>query len=441
MPQSGQPDVGGGGLSPPDGDGSPASAPVRVEPPARSGRGFRWPGVLGYRDFRLLWFGQTFALSGFWMQNVAQGWFVLELTDSPFLLGAVSAAANIPIFLLSLVGGAVADRVDRARLVVLTRSILAGLTAVIALLITLKLMTVPIFIGLATLMGVVWAFDIPARQSLIPALVPRRSIQEAMALNSAIVNGTRIVAPALAGVLVGLIDVAGVYWLTVICYLGLVWMAAQIRPLRRAGSDPDLRTTVWQDILGGLDYIRSDRLVFSLLLVSLIPSVFGLAFVPLVPVFARDILRAGTSGLGLLYGASGAGALLGSVGVALIGARFPRGPVLVGSGLVFSLAVVGFALVTDFGLAVLMLTAAGLSQALFQTLNNSLTLSVTPAAYQGRVMSIYMLTWGLQSLGSLLAGALADRVGAPPAVALTGAISLVFILGVTATSRPLRQLK
>ncbi len=430
-------------MNPPDGDAAAASEPVRVElPPGRqAGRGFSWPGVLGYRDFRLLWFGQTFALSGFWMQNVAQGWFVLELTDSPFLLGVVSAAANIPIFMLSLVGGAVADRVDRARLVVLTRSILAGFTAVIALLITLNLMTVPIFVGLVGLMGVVWAFDIPARQSLIPALVPRRAIQEAMAFNSVVVNGTRIVAPALAGVLVGLVDVAGVYWLTAICYLGLVRMAAQIRPTRLARADPAVRTTVWQDIVGGLAYIRSDPVVFSLVLVSLIPTVFGLAFVPLVPVFARDILRVGTSGLGLLYGASGVGALLGSVAVAFIGARMPRGPVLAGSGVAFSLAVVGFALIADFSFALAMLITVGFSQALFQTLNNSLTLSVTPAAYQGRVMSVYMVTWGLQSLGSLFAGALANWVGAPLAVVCTGLISLAFIVGVFAASSSLRRLK
>lgn len=436
--------AGGADLNPPDGDGTPALGPIRAEP--RPGRqaptaGWRWPGVLGYRDFRLLWFGQTFALAGFWMQNVAQGWFVLELTDSPFLLGVVSAAANIPIFLLSLVGGAVADRVDRARLVVVTRSTLAGFTALIALLISFKLMTIPLFVGLVGLMGVVWAFDIPARQSLIPALVPRPAIQEAMALNSVVVNGTRIVAPALAGVLVGLVDVAGVYWLTVACYLGLVWMAAQIRPVKRAGSESPVRTTVWQDILGGLGYIRSDPVVFSLVLVSLIPAVFGMAFVPLVPVFARDILRVGTGGLGLLYGASGVGALLGSVAVALIGARLARGPVLVGTGLVFSLAVVGFAFATDFGLALAMLTTAGFAQALFQTLNNSLTLSVTPAPYQGRVMSVYMVTWGLQSAGSLFAGALADWVGAPLAVAGTGFITLAFIIGVTATSSPLRRLK
>lgn len=431
---------GGAGLSPPDGDDIAATAGPRV----KTGGGRRqpwWPGVLGYRDFRLLWLGQLFALSGFWMQNVAQGWLVLELSDSPLLLGTVSAAANIPIFLLSLLGGAVADRVDRARLVVVTRSVLAALTAVLALLITLELITIPIFVGLVAAMGVVWAFDIPARQSLIPALVPRRAIQDAIALNSVVVNGTRIVAPALAGVLVGLIGVAGVYWLTAACYLGLVWMASKIRPRDSAAGDPPVRTTVWQDVVEGLGYIWSNRLVFSLLLVSLIPAVFGLAYVPLVPVFARDILRVGVGGLGLLYGASGAGALLGSGAVALIGARFPRGPILLWSGLAFSLTVVGFALVPHFGFALLALTAAGFTQALFQTLNTSLALGAIPAAYQGRVMSIYMLTWGLQSLGSLFAGALADRAGAPLAVATTGVISLIFILGMWAAARPLRQLR
>ncbi len=428
-------------MSPPDGDNIPAPVRFRPELGPAAGRPLRWPGALRYRDFRLLWLGQLFALSGFWMQSVAQGWLVLELSDSPLLLGIVSAAANIPIFLLSLLGGAVADRVDRARLVVATRSVLAALTALLALLVSLKLITVPVFVGLVGLMGVVWAFDIPARQSLIPALVPRRALQDAVALNSAVANGTRIVAPALAGVLVGLIGTAGVYWLTSACYLGLVWMAAKIRPRRPDAPDPPVRTTVWQDAIGGLGYIWSNRPVFSLLLLSLIPSVFGMAFVPLVPVFARDILRVGAGGLGLLYGASGAGALLGSVAVAFVGTRLPRGPVLLASGLAFSLAVVGFALVSHFGLALLALTAAGFTQALFQTLNTGLALGATPAAYQGRVMSIYMLTWGLQSLGSLLAGALADRVGAPLAVALIGVLSFGFVTAVWAASRPLRRLK
>ncbi|MBI3969487.1 MAG: MFS transporter [Chloroflexi bacterium] len=392
---------------------------------------------LAYRDFRLLWLGVVGSLTGYWIHLVAQGWLVYNLTNSPFLLGLTGFMGSIPLLLFAPFGGVLADRVDRRQLLIYTRLVYAVVTLVLAALTSLELVTVWQVLLIAFISGSVMAFDMPSRQALAPTLVPPSDLANAVALFSIAFNGTRIVGPAIAGFAVGVIDVAGCFYLTAICHLV---MLGTLVVMRTSKAPPKTGESVWQSLTNGMSYVWRTKIVLALMVLATVPSLFGMPYVALLPVFARDVLQIGAGGLGMLFAATGIGAVAGLVTLAAAGDFPGKGRVVLSSVFAFGLLLVGFALSHSFPLSLALLAAVGAAASVALTTVNALLQGLVPNQLRGRVMSLYMLTWGLVPVGQLQLGALADWVSSGFAVAFGGAVCALLALVMAARVSTLRRL-
>lgn len=420
-----------------------ASVPTTVDPGAPAAyraKRRRWQtfSSLKHRDFRLLWLGLTGSVFGYWLQVLAQGWLVLELTNSPFFVGLVTAATTLPILLFSLPGGVLADRVDKRRLLIVTRSIQVVNSFVLAAIVALGWVNEWYVLILALLFGFAWTADLPARQALVPQLVPKDDIMNAVALNNTVFNGTRIVGPALAGALVALSGPALCFFIT---SLGNVGMVVALVLMKVPPVSPRSKlVTPFRDLINGVGYIRRNSDVLSLLSLGAVAGLFGWGYMALMPVFARDVLRGGAAELGWLMAASGVGALVVSFAMAAAGNFASKGLLSIGGALVMALALLVFALSTSMPISLVAMVLVGASGAGFMALVNTLLLIIVPHELQGRVMSVFTLTFGLNSLGSVWSGAVADIWGASLAVAIGAGITLVFTLGIVLVRPRLRRL-
>jgi len=383
-------------------------------------------GALAHRNFRLFLLGQTVSLTGTWMQLVAQGWLVLELTDSPFYVGLVSALGSLGVLLLTLYAGVVADRSDKRRVVIVTQTLSMFQAFVLAALVWTGAVTVAHVIALAALLGVVNAFDIPTRQSFIVDMVGKDDLMNAIALNSAVFNASRVLGPVVAGLLIGPLGVGACFFVNGVSYLaviaGLLAMRLPSRP--RAPAAP----SAWQGFRQALAFMRSDPQAAALITLTAVLSVFGFPFLVLMPVFARDVLGTGAGGYGVLVGAVGIGALAGALGIALSGRRIPKGPFQLAGGAAFGLLLVGFALSRSLPLSVALLTLVGCAMIVNNALTNTLLQALVPDELRGRMMAFYAFTFiGLSPLGAFQAGALAERFGASWAVAAGGLVTAVAV--------------
>ena len=278
-------------------------------------------GALAHRNFRLFLFGQTVSLTGTWMQSIAQGWLVLQLTNSPFYVGLVSALSSIGVLLFTLYAGVVADRTDKRRVVVITQSLLMLQAFALAALVGTGKVTVESVMGLAAVLGIVNAFDIPTRQSFLVEMVGKEDLMNAIALNSSVFNATRVFGPALAGVLIGTVGTFWCFVLNGVSYLAVIGCLLAMRLTPHIPRPTQL--TAWQGFREVLRYLGSDRRVSTLVVLTGLFSIFGFPFLVLMPVVARDVLQAGAAGYGALIAAVGVGALLGALGLAMLSRRIP----------------------------------------------------------------------------------------------------------------------
>lgn len=393
---------------------------------------------LGFQDYRFLWTGTVVTQTGQWMQQVAQGWLVLQLTNSPFQLGLVGFFRGLPLLLFSLLGGVVADRFNRKRVLIMTQVVALG----VALFLTLFTATgwVQIWhIYITSLIGgVVMAVNQPVRQALVYDLVGRGNITNAVALNSAGFNVTRILGPSLGGVIIGLVGVPLCFGLQALGFLWALYASFRIHP--PAAPTASSQGSVWQNLGEGLHYIRRNETIFSLMFIATIPALFGMPYVQMLPAFARDVLNAGASGLGLLLAATGLGAVVGSLTIAGLGEFRSKGIVLLISSLFFGGLLILFAFSPWFWLSLLFLVGVGLANSISMSVTNTLLQTTTRNELRGRVMSAFMMTFGLMPLGSLPMGAMADVAGPPLAVALGGAAVALSILGIGVLAPQLRRL-
>lgn len=376
-----------------------------------------------HRDFRLLWIGLLFGVTGWWMQVVAMGWLVLQLTDSPFWLGLANAAASFPMLIFSLFGGAVADRVDRRKLLMLTRVILSAMIFLLAALVLSNVIEVWHVMVISVISGIVFAFDIPARQAMIPSLVEPGDLMNAISLGSAVINVAAIVGPAIAGFLVAFFGVGGVFVLVGIGYLGLVVM---LIPMRIPPVEAVAGISVWQNITDGLVYLRDTGSLALLILMTVFVNVIGMPYQTLMPVFARDVLEVGSSGMGIMMSAAGVGALVSSLALASLGNFKSKGTLLLGTAFLFGVSLAGFSQAGYFPLALFFLAIVGAGATAYNTLTATLVQGGTPAELQGRVMSTFILVWGLVPVGSIAAGASASAFGAPITMTAAGVLVAVF---------------
>ncbi len=396
-------------------------------------------GTLRSRNFRLFWTGAFVSNMGSWIQTIALNWLVLQLTNSPLALGVVSFAGTVPILAFSLVGGVYVDRTDRRRLLRITQSLLLVLAVVLAGLTWINLIRIEHIVAISLLTGIVTAMNAPAWQAFIVDLVDQSDLPTAIALNSTQFNLSRVVGPSLAGVLLATIGAAGCFFLNGLSFLAVVGALVVIHP-RQATRKVEVGG-LWKRLRAGLAYATRQPVVRPLILQTSILTIFGFPYALLMPVMAQQVLGLGASGYGAMMSATGLGAIVGSLSVATWGRRVARGRLLLVGELGFSACLVGFSLARSFVAAIACLGALGFGMIVYMTNANTAIQIVTPDELRGRVMSIWTLvSFGMTPVGSLLAGAIAERWGAPVALGLGGVVcALVGIL--TAAANPsLRRL-
>lgn len=379
--------------------------------------------ALRHRNFQLFFSGQLISLIGTWMQTVAQSWLVYKLTGSSLQLGEVGFANQIPVFLLAPIGGMVADRVNRHRIVIATQIASMVLALILALLTLKHWITVPQIFVLSGLLGVVSAFDIPGRQSFLVDMVGREDLMNAIALNSSMFNGARVIGPAVAGLLVARIGEGWCFFANGVSYLAVIagLLMMKIECTRRSTSDSPLA-----DIIEGFQWVSRTAPIRALLLLLGLVSLVGMPYTVLMPIFADRILHGGAKGLGILMGFTGVGALLGALTLALRSGVRGLGRLVALTCAGFGVSLIAFALSRYFWLSALLLIPAGFCIMLQMACSNTLIQSMVPDALRGRVMAVYsMMFMGMAPFGALLGGAIADRVGAPIAVASGGVAGIV----------------
>ena len=379
--------------------------------------------ALRHRNYQLFIGGQLISLIGTWMQAVAESWLVYRLTGSSALLGLAAFATQIPVFLLATFGGAVADRRNRHRIILTTQTVSMIMPLVLAALTLSGHVKVWHVFTLAACLGIVNAFDIPARQSFLVEMVGHDDLVNAIALNSSMVNGARILGPAIAGLLVSAVGegwcflLNGVSYVAVIAGLAMMRLPARARPAREA--------SVLRDTLEGFRFVWRTTPVRALLLLVGVVSFAGMPYSVLMPIFADSILHGGARGLGLLMGASGVGALAGALTLASRKGVRGLGRWVAASAACFGVFLVLFSGSQAFWLSVALLVAVGASMMVQMAASNTLIQAMVPDALRGRVMAVYsMMFIGMTPFGALCSGAIAEHLGAPRTVALGGVITI-----------------
>ncbi len=400
---------------------APAPRPVRL-------------GALRHRDFRLFWIGQLISQIGTWMQSVAQAWLVLDLTQSPLQLGVVSALQFTPILLLSPVGGVLSDRFPKRRVLLISQTAMQLQAFVLAALVWSGRIQYWHVVVLATLYGLGRAIDIPARQSYITDLVGRSDLANAVALNSLVMNGARIVGPAVAGLLIAAFGVALAFFLNGVSFVAVLVALVAIRT--EGHPDAAGRIGIREGVLGALSYAAATPPVAFTLGLMVVVSLMVLNFNVVVPLVARDVLNQGAHGFGLLMSSLGAGAVAGAFGVALFRRAEPPLGFLVAAGATLCGGLVALALVGQFALAAAVLALLGCCQILFTTGCNTTLQLTAPNELRGRVMGLYTVTFaGMTPFGSLLVGWVAEHQGVRAACAAGGAIGLLGIAVLVVVAR------
>ena len=397
------------------------SPPPALDPPVG------WPMVraLRHHNFRLFFFGQLLSLPGTWIQAVAQSWLIYRLTDSAALLGLAGFASQFPVFLMAPLGGALADRFSRHRLLIATQIASAVLALVLAALTLSGAVQVWQVFGLAALLGVVNGFDLPARQAFTVQLVGRADLPNAIALNLLAFNAARLIGPAVAGVLLAATGEGWCFLLNAVSYATVLvaLLAMRLEPV----SGPVQAGLILAHIVDGVSYVRGHLPIRSLLLLLGMVSLAGMPYAVLTPLFADRILGGGAQGLGILMSCAGGGALVGAL---LLAARRGHG----GLGRVwvpwaafgFGLGLIAFSQSRSFWLSAALLVPTGFAMMVQMAASNTLLQMMVPDALRGRVMSLYsMMFMGMAPVGALLAGGLADVIGAPLTVAAGGALCML----------------
>ncbi len=386
--------------------------------------------ALNHRDFRLFFTGQLVSLIGTWMQSIGQSWLVLELTNSAFKLGLIGTLQWGPMLCFSFVAGAIADRVRKRRLVIATQTALMlqafGLS-VLAYTGHVQYWHVAV---LACLYGVANTLDMPTRQSFIVEMVGKDDLMNAIALNSAMFNGARVVGPAVAGLLVARYGVAIAFLLNGISFLAVIFALLAIRSegLPRDRGD----TSMLQDIATGVRYAVGTPLVSLILSLLLFVSLFVINYSVLVPLLARDVLHEGAHGFGLLMAALGVGAVAGALALAMLGSGRPRLVVVVTAAIILSAATLSVTIIRHFWIAAIGLALIGFMQIVFLASCNSTIQVTVPDTLRGRIMSLYAFVFaGVTPIGSFLVGSIAQAFGVPAAFAVGGGLGLLCVLALT----------
>ena len=395
------------------------------------------------RNYRLFISGQLISLVGTWMQTVAQAWLIYRLTDSAALLGLIGFAGQIPVFVLAPLGGVIADRANRHRVLLATQASMMVLALALAALTLSGIVQVWQIFTLATLLGLANAFDIPARQAFVAELVPRDDLVNAIGLNSSMVNGARVVGPAVAGLVVAAVGEGYCFLLNGLSYVAVLiaLLRMEVDPPRRSAAS----ISAWASVVEGFAFSWHTTPIRALLLLLGLVSLMGMPYSVLMPIFADRILQGGPDAYGILMSASGVGAL--GAAAALTMRRSVRGLgrwVAVSSG-GFGVCLIAFSMSRSLWMSAALLVPAGFFMMMEMASSNTLIQSMVPDRLRGRVMAVYsMMFMGMAPMGALIAGALAEPLGAPVTVTIGGIICIVggaiFAANLPQLRGPARQL-
>jgi MFS family permease len=379
---------------------------------------------LRHRNFQLFFSGQLISLIGTWMDNIAEAWLVYRLTGSSLLLGTVAFAGQIPVFLLAPVGGMVADRWNRRTIVIVTQISSMVLASILAFLTITKRITVAEVIVLAALMGIVNAFDIPARQAFLSDMVGREDLMNAIALNSSMFNGARVIGPSIAGILVASIGEGWCFFANAVSYIaviaGLLMMRIEHKPRIAQLASP------FEHIVEGFRFVRDTAPIRAILILLGLVSIVAMPYSVLMPIFAAKVLHGNARTLGVLMGATGIGALTGALILAMRTNVQGLGRWIATSGGAFGVALILFSLSRWYVLSVLLLVPVGCAMMTQMASSNTLIQAMVPDRLRGRTMAVYsMVFMGVAPIGALISGALADHIGAPWTVAIGGVGAII----------------
>ena len=402
--------------------------------------------ALRYRNFFLFWSGAFLSNTGTWMQAVAQGWLVLQLSNSPLWLGVDAFMATAPGLVFTLVGGVFADLIDRRKLLIYSQ-IVAGATAlVLGALVVTGVVKVWMILGLSFITGCCMSIAGPSYMALVFDLVDREDLANAIALNSTQFQLARALGPVAAGIGFKIFGLAGCFFANGLSFAAVVVGLAMVRydetlnPLQPQQAQSENRKFI-KNLVDGFRYVASRRRVSMLLAICAVTSLFGAPYVAMAPVFARDVLHLGETGLALLMGMAGAGALFGALFLAYLGDFRRKGWFVLGGDLGFALCLIGFSLSTNVVVSIIFLFALGFGIVCSVAVTNTLLQKLVTDEMRGRVMSMFMLSFiGAMPIGNLIAGAASHRFGAPRTLAVGGLIITIFVLMITWRSPRLREL-
>jgi MFS family permease len=391
---------------------------------------------LKYREYRYLWLSMVFLMTAMQMQMVVRSYLTYEITQSPFLLGLVNAGFAIPMLSLSLFGGAIADRMERKVIIQIGQVIAVILSIFIGVSIATDTITWMHLLGVSMAQGAMFSFLMPARQALIPQLVGRENLTNAMSLDAAAMSGTTLIAPAIGGGLYNIIGPDGVYYLITACGVLAVLSTSVVKVPPRVKSPA--RAAMLSDIKSGLTYVSQSRMLIALLVLGLLTTLLGMPFRFIMPVFVVDVYERGPEAMGLLITLTGVGALAGSLWVASMG-KWYRGLLLLVSSLVSGIALLMIASIPIYFAAAGIMIMLGLGDAVRQTLNQAMIMEEVDDEFRGRVMSIFMMIFGMMPLGVLPAGALAGWKGGQFAVGVMASLLIFATFVLWATQKQLRR--
>ena len=396
------------------------------------------PGLapLGHRNYALYWVGQLVSMSGTWIELTATTWLLYQLTDSPFLLGLGGVFRAAPIFALALLGGTVADRVERRRLLLITQSSSVVTSLVLGALVVSGQVAFWHIYVINFLNATIAAFDAPGRQSLFPTLVPRGQLQNAITLNSMLFRSSNLVGPAVAGILIARVGVASPFFVNAVSYFAII---AGLLAMRIPAVAPRMRGSIRGELVGGLRYVRASAILPLILAIEAALSVFG-HNQALITIFARDVLGTDAEGLGLLLSAIGAGAIAGMVVLIFAGDIRRKGAFMLGAGVLYAGMLLLFAWSRSFPLSLAVLAVLGFADATWGTMRNAIAQLAAQDAYRGRVMSlIVIVSRGLTNASQLQTGVATALLGAPGAATIGAVVVGAVVVAVSARAERLRH--
>jgi MFS family permease len=418
--------------------------PVAAGPASASAARYHGPGgdtfsSLRFRDFRFLWIGTIFMSAGQWIQQVTLGWLLYDLTGSAVLLGALNGLRALPFLITGPVGGVAADRMDRKKLLMGIQLVLMSTAFVMGMLVASGHLEVWHLFVFSTITATAWSINQPVRQTLVPGVVPRSHLTNAVALNSLGFNLTKVAGPALGGVLIASFGAGGNFFVQAAAYgcvlLSISYIRASFAPAPDAGH-----ASVLANLREGLHYVWSRPIVRALMIVGLIPNLLA-TYQTMMPVFQKDVLRMGPEVLGLMLAAPGVGAVLSALFLASISRYRRKGLLLLISLTLLGGFLVAFSQADSLPISLLMLVGVGGTHIFYAAMTNTILQIIVPDELRGRVLSIYMLDHGLSPLGALLAGTSTQLIGAPITMAMMGAGIVLLAVAVGLWMPQMRRLE